>query len=336
MSSEHKKLIVHCSLFTVHCLIIFLYGPDGYRLKQNSNIILDNYRKKHPGGVFVKFDLSNVGEISKVEDAIKSGSLFGGVKLIIIKNIFSNKTDSDRIGEFIKSQNIIKEKGTVLLFIENQEEKELAKNKNLFNLLSGNDNMVRNIEYLQGEHLAKWIKNEFILRNCSVESNAVKELIAIAENDSWTLVNEVNKLCNLMVGSLIKREDVILLSSKKIDLNIFDFVDAVAGKNKARAYEILFKEVQSGRDPYYLLTMMVYGFRNLLTVKDLSDRGMSVDAITKKAKLHPFVVRKTYQSSGKFKPGELKTIYRQLLDMDTQSKEGIINLSDSLFTFVLA
>lgn len=297
---------------------------------------MDNYRKKHPGGVFYKFDLSVAGEIAKVEDAVKSGSLFGEVKLIILKNTFSNKADSDRIGELVKIQNLLKEKDTVLLFVENQDGKELAKNKALFNLLAGKDNIVRNVEYLEGENLVKWIKNEFVSRKCSVELDAVRELVATTGNESWALVNEIDKLSNLKIGGLIKKEDVVLLGSKRVDLNIFDFVDAIAGKNKPKAYEILFKEIQNGRDPYYLLTMMVYGFRSLLAVKDLSDRGMPLDSITKKARLHPFVARKTYQSAGKFSLSELKNVYGQLFNMDICSKEGTINLTDSLFNFILA
>ncbi len=316
-------------------MIIFLYGPDGYRLKQNSQAILDNFRKKHPGGVFFRFDLYDLDETAKAEDAIKSGSLFGEIKLIIIKNIFAEKTGSDRIGELIKTQNLLKEKDTVLLFIENREGKDLAKNKTFFNLLAGKDNVVRNFEYLEGEKLTKWIKSEFALRKCFIEPDAVKELVTTAGNESWALVNEIDKLTNYKVGGVIKKEDVVLLGFKKTDLNIFDFVDAVAGKNKSRAYEILFKEMQSGRDPYYLLTMIVYGFRNLLAVRDLSDRGMPLDAIVKKARLHPFVARKTYQSAGKFGLDELKNIYGYLLDLDTRSKEGTINLTDSLFAFVL-
>src|SRR3990167_8335111 len=152
-------------------MIIFLYGSDSYRLKQNSQIVMDNYRKKHPGGIFFKFDLSDADETAKAEDAVKSGSLFGEVKLVVLKNTFSNKAGSDRMGELIKTQNLLKEKDTVLLFVENQEEKELAKNKTLFNLLAGKDNIVRNVEYLEGEKLTKWVKNEFVLRKCSVEQD---------------------------------------------------------------------------------------------------------------------------------------------------------------------
>src|SRR3989344_4133969 len=99
-------------------MIIFLYGLDGYRLKQNSDIVLDNYRKKHPNGVFFKFNLSDAGEMVRAEDAVKSGSLFDEVKLIVLKNLFSKKADADRIGELIKARNLLKEKDIVLLVIE--------------------------------------------------------------------------------------------------------------------------------------------------------------------------------------------------------------------------
>ena len=346
-------------------MIIFLYGPDSYRLRQNSYSVLDNYRKKHPGGIFFKFDLSDINETIKAEDAIKSGSLFGEVKLIVLKSVFSNKAGAERMGELIKSQNLLNEKDTVLLFIENQEEKELFKNKKLFDLLTGKDpaqsnsadhhqkgrtlggasNMVRNVRYLNGENLAKWIKGEFSLRKCSAEPDAIRELVVTAGNESWILVNEIEKLCNFSaeggsasggkVNNAIKKEDVVLLGFKKTDLNIFDFVDAIAGKNKVKAYEMLFKEIKSGRDPYYLLTMMVYGFRNMLAVKDLSDRGVSLGDITRTAKLHPFVAKKTYQSVGKFSLTELKDFYGQLLNLDTSSKSGTLNLTDSLFGFIL-
>ncbi len=313
-------------------MIIFLYGPDSYRLKQNSQIVLDNYRKKYPAGIFFKFDLADTDEIAKAEDTVKGGSLFGEIKLLVLKNVFSNKAGSDRMGELIKTQNLLKEKNIVLLLVENQEGKELAKNKILFNLLAGKDPVVRNIEYLEGEKLMNWIKSEFALRKCSVESDAIKELVATAGNESWALMNEIDKLCNFKVNGVIKREDVALLGFKKMDLNIFDFVDAIAGKNKARAYEILFKEIKNGQDPYYLLTMIVYQFRNLIIVKDLQKQGCSELEITRKTKIHPFVVKKAVKSPIKF--DEAVRTYGRLLAMDTGFKMGQINLEDSLFGIV--
>jgi len=317
-------------------MIIFLYGSDGYRLKQNSQTVLSNYLKKHPSGVnLFKFDLSD-GQMDKFEDTVKSSSFFDEVKLIVLKNVFSKKLDSAKVAGVVENYNLAKEKSVALLLLENLSEKELAsKDKNLFNLLVKKDNLVKVFNFFDGEKLNNWIKSEFILRGCSIEPRAVGELVAIVGNESWALVNEIEKLCNFKTGRVIDKEDINLLCFRKTENNIFDFVDALGNKNRAKAYDFLYKEIKSGRDPYYLLTMMIYGFRNLLAVKDLVSRNMSANEIAKKAKIHPFVARKTSQSSGAFKIEELKDIYGRLLDMDTHSKEGKINLTDALFSFVI-
>ena len=133
---------------------------------------------------------------------------------------------------------------------------------------------------------------------------------------------------------VVKKEDVALLGFKKIDLNIFDFVDAMAGKNKARAYEILFKEIKNGRDPYYLLTMMVYQFRNLIIIKDLQKRGYSESEMEKRKKIDPFVIKKTTKSPVTF--NEAVKTYDRFLTLDTGFKAGKVNLEDSLFGAVVS
>lgn len=90
--------------------------------------------------------------------------------------------------------------------------------------------------------------------------------------------------------------------SGRVDLNIFNLVDAVVSKNKAKAYELLYRELKNGRDPYYLLAMMAYGFRS---------------------------------RAGRFSPEELRGAFGKLLEMDTLSKNGNLNLVDTLFEFVL-
>ncbi len=278
--------------------------------------------------------------MAKVEDAVKSGSLFGGTRLMVLKNVFFDKTCLERTGELIKTQNLLKEKDVVLLFIENQTEKELSKNKTFFKLLTEKGSVSRNFEFLEGLNLKKWIKKEFALRDCDLDEDALRELILVRGNESGSLINEIEKLCNFSLGKnknkgFIRKNDVSALVFKKNEPNVFHFIDAIATRNRVKSFEFLFGEIESGREPYYLLTMIIYGFRGLLAVKDLSERGMSLDLIIRKTKLHPFVARKTYQSALKFKMLELKNAYNRLSDMDIYSKEGKVNLEDSLFDFVL-
>lgn len=319
-------------------MIIFLYGPDTYRLRQNTDTVIESYRKKYSSGVnLFKFDFISDAGLEKYEDAIKSNSFFDEVKLIVLKGVFSRKSDSSKIEDLIRIHSLTKEKKIVLLLVENQTEKDLiSKNSNLFRLLSGKDSVVRDFKLLQGNKLTKFVKNEFELRKCSIEPRALAQFISIVGNDSWALVNEISKLCNFKRIGIITGQDVALLSFKKENLNIFNFVDAVAGKDKTKAYELIYREIEDGRDPYYLLTMIIYSFRNLLTIKDLSGRSLSAEAIAKKSGLHPFVVRKTYQSAKDFDLAELKSAYNRLLSIDTSAKEGTADLIDSLFGFTIS
>ena len=89
-----------------------------------------------------------------------------------------------------------------------------------------------------------------------------------------------------------------------------------------------------GNDPYYLISLIAGQFRNLLSVKDLSERGITQAEIVKKTGLHPFVVRKTMNQIAKFKTEELKLQYRAVLDMEIKSKTGISSFTDSLFNLI--
>ena len=318
-------------------MVIFLYGTDTHRLKQNVKLVADNYRKKHQSGLnYFQFNLSQPDDYSKLEDTIKSSSFFSEIKLVGVKNIFASAGMPEKIIDLIKQFNINADKELVLLVCENQDRKDLlSKNKKLFGLLS-EGSLVKEFNLLEGIKLENWVKREITARNCSVSTATARKLIGMVGNDSWALINEIEKLCNYKRKGDIKDEDLALLVPERIDLNIFDFIDAIGDRNKARAYELLYKEIKNGRDPYYILTMVIYQFRNLLTIKDLMLRDMASSLIAKNSGLHPFVVRKSLNSAGKFNMDDLKKTYGHLLNFDTSAKMGRIDLTDTLFKFVLA
>jgi DNA polymerase III delta subunit len=109
-------------------MIIFLYGPDGYRIKENVNTIVSAYRKKHASGVnFYRFDIEKNGSFDGLSNAVKSVSFFDEVKLIVVKNAFDNKTYPQNFISLINDLNINTDKNIVLLF---------AENKNKFNVIA--------------------------------------------------------------------------------------------------------------------------------------------------------------------------------------------------------
>lgn len=316
-------------------MLIFLYGPDAYRLQEAKQNITKEYKKKHSSGMNIfDFDLSNPDNLTGLLDAIKSSSFFNEHKLLVCKNVFGNKVAASTAVEYITKYTLDSMSDLTLMVVENFNEKDLVlKNKELFKLLSGKNSVVKNIESLEGTKLSEWIQDEFRLRECSIKSDALKNLIAITGNDSWALVNEIGKLCTYKKRGEMAVADVSLLTVPRADLNIFDLIDAIGAQNNKKAFELLYREFKTGRDPYYLLTMVIYQFRNLLVVKDLQRQKYSESEIATKAKLHPFVVKKALRSPFQF-DGVVK-IYSQLLSIDTGFKAGRLNLEDSLYGLII-
>lgn len=312
-------------------MLIFLYGPDAYRLQETKQNIIKEYLKKHSSGVNIfDFDLSDPDNLIGLLDAIKSSSFFNEHKLLVCKNVFSNKITASTAVEYITKYKLGSISDLTLMVVENFNEKDLLlKNKELFKLLAGRDGMVKNIENLEGAKLSEWVQNELSSRECSISNDALKNLIAITGNDSWALFNEIEKLTAYADGEGIGVADIDLLVSQSKELNIFDLIDAIGAQNNKKAFELLYRELKTGRDPYYLLTMAIYQFRSLIVVKDLQRQKHSESEIAAKAKLHPFVVKKALRSP--FQLDQATKIYDRLLSIDTGFKMGNLNLEDSLY-----
>jgi DNA polymerase-3 subunit delta len=313
-------------------MIIFLYGSDPYRIKQAKDGYIARYKAKHPSGLnFFSFDLSETDGISQVEDSLRNSSFFQEHKLIVCKNYFSKKISADKIFEYIKKYGLQNSGDSTLMIVEDLTEKELAsKHKELLNELLAKNNTVKTFEPLAGSALGDWIQKEFEIRKCRISKASAELLAEMVGNDSWALMNEIEKLTSYRKEGEVNGKDIVDLVSTKIDLNIFDLIDAIASKNRTKSLSLMYNEMKTGRDPYYILTMITYQFRNILAVKDLKERGLAEMEITRKTRLHPFVVKKSLRSP--FILEQAKNIYGSLLTIDTGFKTGRLDIRDSLFS----
>lgn len=314
-------------------MVIFLYGPDAYRLKQAKEDIVIRYKTKFRSGInFFFIDFSEPESQSTFENAVKLSSFFNEHKLIICKNIFAKKILSEHVLRTLKNQDLTNASDITLVIAEDYSEKELStKNKELFNILIGAKNMVKKFEPLSGAKLIEWLNKEVVLRGCHIEPKATTDLLTLTGSESWRIINELDKLSNYT--NRITPTDIKYLINSRTDMNIFDLIDALARKDRNRAMELLYQELGTGRDPYYVLTMIIYQFRNIITVKSLINLDYSEPEIVRKSKLNPFVVKKTLKSP--FKIEEAIGVYRKLLELDTGFKSGQLNLEDHLYKMTL-
>jgi len=320
-------------------MIIFIYGPDNYRSQLKLREIIEYYKKSHKSGVDLKtLDLKEKDPQSLKEEFF-SASIFKEKKLLILKNTFLNKKFKDY---FLKNYKSFIDLKNIILFYE---EGDVPQNDSLFKFLNKYGKS-QEFKVLGGQILKNWVKEEFNKHNVDTEKGVIEKIIDYAGANSWVLSNEIKKIASYAGAGVLKKDnkknrkeikiqDVELLVKPVIETDIFRTIDAIAQKNKKQALKLIHQHLERGDSPFYLLSMMIFQFRNLTIVKNLIEKNKPYYSILKLSKLHPFIVKKSYFQSREFTSQELKKIYQKVFQADLAIKKGKIEPEAALDSLIL-
>ena len=314
-------------------MIIFLYGEDSFRSMEKLAEIKNKFLEKNspaPAGLFDFAEKDwNTGEIIM---NISSGGLFSSKKLVIIKNILAGKKDleSEKFEKFLKAEAKKDKSDLILIFWESGKTKKGGKLYKLLKKIA----KCQEFELLEGAKLKNWVIGEFKKSDITINSAAVEKLVVFVGNDLNLLSREIEKLATYKSKGEITGGDIDLLVKSKIDTDIFKTVDALARGDKKTALKMLHDHLEDGEDPFYLLSMYFYQFRNLVKVKPLAEKNMPPAEIASKLKMHPFVARKSLDQARNFSWEKLKSLYNSLCEIDFESKTGKTDIALALDKFV--
>ncbi len=316
-------------------MLLFLYGEDDFRSHEKLTELKNEFLQKNTSDANLSvFDFENEND-SDIIGAVNAGGLFSEKKLLIIKNLISSgeKTTQDKLIDFLENKKDLKDdRNTFLIFFEKSEPR---KNNKLFKFLLTNSDSQR-FEKITDMKLKQWIRQK--VENCrkQISDRAADKLVLYVGNDLWRLNNELEKLVNYSINKKIIEQDIELLVKEKNEANIFETIEAITSDNKKRALKFLHKQLERGDDPFYIFSMYVYQFRNLLKVGSFYFEGL-IDKyeIAKQAKLHPFVVQKCLAQLPKLSLQQLKTAHKKLEKIDFQTKNGQININLALDKFIM-
>ena len=298
-------------------MIIFLYGPDTWRLSKKLAEIVEEYKKRISGDFLVVDALEERGD--RFFAALGQSSLFQGKKFIVVKNVIANKDFKEnllgRMGDVVKSSHNI-------VFCQ---EGKVLKTDRLLSSLKKNA-QVMEFALLAGEKLDAWIVAEFAAVGRKIERAKARLLAQRAGDDLWNLNNEIQKISHCAEPGEIAAGDVEKSGAAAGDANIFATVEAIAQRDKRRALELVKEHIAKGDHPLYLLAMIAGQFRNLLLVKMCAEEGIP----TARLGMHPYVLSKSAAQSRRFKIEELKHIYGLICRADLDIKTGRIDAEAGL------
>ena len=322
-------------------MIIFFYGEDTFRSYEKVLEIKNKFslNDKSRAGLSL-FDAkdSKDSAYEKKKATLSASGLFSSKKLFIAKRIITESpTDEQaKILKFLKerTEKIKVDPDSVVLF---WEEGTPRKNNALFKFLLAQSRK-QNFEKLSGTKLNQWIVDRIKISSpeASIAKDALEKLITFVGNDTALLTQELEKLISFSESSMISAEAIDLLIKADLDNNIFETIEALSANRKKKALELFHRHLDNGDDPFYLFSMFVYQFRNLLRIASLQEDGIfSEFEIAKITKLHPFVVKKSYMQAKNFGENKLISIYKKLGALDTKIKTGQADIKLSLDKFIV-
>jgi len=293
-------------------MLIFLYGPDTYRLSKKLAAIVEEYKKRKSGD-FLVIDATVDGS-GKFFSALGQNSLFQEKKFIVAKDVITSKDFKEDLIDHMES---VVQSGHNIVFCQ---EGKVLKTDRLLSALKKNSQVMEFVP-LAGDKLTTWAMGEFAAIGSKIDRPAVLLLTQRIGNDLWRLSNEIQKMGNYFGTKEITAADIEKSAGQETETNIFSTIDAIALRDKKQALFLVKEHIGKGDHPLYLLAMMATQFRNLLLVKTCVEEGLP----TSQLGIHPYVLGKVTAQARRFKAIELKNIYGLICRADLDIKTGKID-----------
>lgn len=314
--------------------IYLLYGKEKFLLDQQLKKIKRTFGELVKGINYIIIDETNIGElIANIETPA-----FGySQKLIIAKNtgIFKRESKTrtggaskelkDKINEYLKENIDIIEQGTVIVFIEDEAEKN-----SIYNTIE-KIGIVCNFEEQKPFQIIKRLKAISNAYKVNVDEATLQYLIESCGTNMQDLINEIRKLIEYAgENGTIKRQDIDNLCIKKIESIIFDLTDSLGQKNIKKAMEVLYNLIASKEPVQKILITLYNHFKKLYFVKIAIEYNKDIATSLSLKPNQLFLVNKYKTQSKGFKTSELKKILQELRDLDYKYKIGLIDLNIGL------
>ena len=304
-------------------MVYLLYGINEFAIQKEIEKITKDFDKMN----ISKYDLAE-DEIKDVINDAETFSMFADKKVVIAENatIFtsSGSGDLETLENYLAHINT----STILIFTINEEKvderKKITKKiKKDYKLISFNQNETPN-------SLVKSLLNGY-----NITSSNINLLIDRVGTNSLILENEVNKIKLYKDDKTITKEDILNLTTKRPEIDIFKLIDDIVMKNKDEALEIYNEMLKVNEEPLKIVILLASQFRLMYQAKELAKKGYSEKNISELLKVHPYRVKLALQKGKKYKAETLLNYLNTLADIDIAIKTGKTDKNLALELFLL-
>lgn len=311
-------------------MLYLLYGTENYLIKKEIDKILNANSIEKINVSEYNLEIDNFKDI--IEDA-NTISLFADKKAIIVNNSYlftgksiKNENDPELFLDYFKNAN----PDSIIIFIVDSE--KLDERKKIVKEIKKIGTVK---DFNKKNDLTDILKNMFKDYNISIQD--IKFMIDRCGNNLDILSQEVNKIKIYKdEDKNVTKEDIINLTSKNIDIDIFGFVDTIVNKNKNKALEIYKEMLINGEEPIKILVILANQFRIIYQAKELYKQGYSGNDIATMIGIHPYRIKLALEKARNYNSDTLLDYLEKLADLDYDIKIGNIESSLGLEMFILS
>jgi DNA polymerase III delta subunit len=267
-------------------------------------------------------DASDV-EYGRLLEGVASLPFLAPRRMIIMSNPAGNKAFLDNPEQLIKAV-----ADTTDLIVD---ERKFDKRLNLFKILKKHAS-VKEFNDLDEHGLKTWLTQEATKRGGTLNNADVAYLVSRVGANQMGLHNELDKL--LAYSPKIDRVSIDMLTEPLPQSSVFDLLDAAFMGNEKRTIELYQDQRQQQVEPQYVMSMIAWQIHIIAVVK--FNEKDSPESIASKAKLNPYVVRKTLGLTRNLSQKQVKDLVSRALALDVRLKSEMIDADDAVQHFLIS
>ena len=307
-------------------MIYVFLGNEINIIKRKIDSLIDELKINN----IIKYDYDSVS-VDDILNEINYVDLFNEKKLLIVSN-FTFKKMKDKEEKALSNYiNHMNDNVIILKFID----EKLDSKKSIIKLLNEKCKVIELVK-MDYKTLHEYVTKIFSDNKKRITYNQIKNILSLCENDTDSVLNEVNKLLLYKLDSdTITDEDIEKVISKNSEKEMFRLNDAVMNHNIPNMLESTKTLVSSGVDEVVIIDYLSKQFRTLYQIKVMS-KDTGAQTITSRLSINPFVFKKMLDVVGKFSEEKLLNIIYKLSDADISIKVEGLDKSKVLENFYLS
>lgn len=302
-------------------MIVTLSGANSFALSSELSKLTDSFESEHGDLALERIDCEEK-DFEQIQAALTSLPFLASKKMVILRNPSTSKQFAEQVEQLLSD---VPETTDVILV-----EIKLDKRQAYYKYLKKETDF-REFSELDLSGLATWLVAEVKRHKGEINMSDARYLAERVGLNQQLLSNELEKL--VLYEPQVSRANIDLLTDATPQSTIFQLLDAAFAGNTKQALTLYEEQRAMKVEPIQIVAMLSWQLNVLAIVKTAGDR--SSQEIAKEAKLNPYVVSKSQGIARKLSLTELKTLVKDLLDIDTKSKSTNLDTDEALQHYIL-